>query len=573
MRNSTFNSKYIYILPLSIFCIFLVISFSCISQSAPVLSYTTVLNSGLSRPVELANAADGSNRLFVVEQAGTVKIISGGVLQPGNFLNITDSVAQGGEWGLLSIAFHPNYRTNRYFYIYYSSSNGDITVARMQTLANNSNLADAASRVVLMRIAKPFSNHNGGHLQFGTDGNLYFGTGDGGSGGDPNNLSQNGNVLLGKMIRINVDNFNTPPYYTIPADNPFVANPTVRDEIFALGLRNPFRWSFDRLNNDMWIGDVGQGLWEEIDRRPFDSAAGVNYGWRCYEGQAVYNSTGCLPSANYTFPIHVYGHDAATGGFSVTGGRVYRGTNYPALYGYYICSDYVTGNSWLIKSNGTGGWNITLQTGLQGSIVSYAEDESGELFAVSLSGNLYRIVSNGALPVSILSFSATAFPQYNELKWTTATGENIAGFDIETSTDALQFTLAGRVTAQTNGTATGYSFRHGNTVSPSLFYRLKIKGTDNRITYSSVVKILRGGNSNINVYPTIVNSGSFSIVSSNPVLAYVLLNEAGAKMMENKSGNTASQSITVDVNSLAKGIYLLQIQTKEKLDSRKIIIQ
>ena len=237
-------------------------SASIFAQPVPVLVYSPVVTSGLSSPVDVVNAGDGSNRLFVVQQGGQVRIVSGGALLPGNFLDIPDSISGGGERGLLSIAFHPNYESNRYFFVYYTNTAGDLRITRFQTQAGNPNAADESTGVVILTIPHPtYSNHNGGKLNFGADGHLYFATGDGGSGGDPDNNSQNGNSLLGKMIRINVDNFTTPPYYTIPADNPYVTNPSVRDEIFAMGLRNPWRWSFDKETNDMWIADVGQGAW------------------------------------------------------------------------------------------------------------------------------------------------------------------------------------------------------------------------------------------------------------------------------------------------------------------------
>jgi glucose/arabinose dehydrogenase len=359
------------------------------AQTPPVLIYSPVV-SGLSSAVDVVNAQDGTNRLFVLRQSGTVRIVSGGVLLPGIFLDIADSISTGGERGLLSIAFHPDFENNRYFFVYYTNTAGDIRITRFQTQFGDPDVADESSGVVLMTIPHPtFGNHNGGKLNFGPDGNLYFATGDGGSGGDPNNNAQNGNSLLGKMIRINVDNFTTPPYYTIPLDNPYVDDPLVRDEIFAIGLRNPWRWSFDRLNNDVWIADVGQGTWEEINNRTFATSGGINYGWRCYEGNAAYNTTGCLPPANYISPIFVYPHIFATGGFSVTGGHVYRAAEFPAMYGYYICADYVSGNTWLIKSNGVGGWNSSIQSGLPGSISGFGEAENGDMYAVSLSGTLY----------------------------------------------------------------------------------------------------------------------------------------------------------------------------------------
>ncbi len=331
---------------LTLTCIFSVIQGF---NQAPILSYAPVINSGLSLPVEVVNAGDGSNRLFIVEQNGLIKIYNGTSLLPTPFLSLTTLTAASGERGLLSMAFHPNYAVNGYFFVYYTNAAGDITIARYQVSAGNANQANAASGVVLMNIPKPFANHNGGRLAFGPDGYLYFGTGDGGSGGDPNNFAQNGNSLLGKMIRIDVNNFATPPYYTIPADNPYTTNPGVLDEIWAIGLRNPWRWSFDRLTGDMWIGDVGQSAREEINYRAAGTTGGINYGWRCYEGTLPYNTTGCAAQSTYVSPIFDYPRNNLTGGFSVTGGYVYRGSEFASLNGYYICADYVSGNTWLIN--------------------------------------------------------------------------------------------------------------------------------------------------------------------------------------------------------------------------------
>ncbi|HNJ96078.1 MAG TPA: PQQ-dependent sugar dehydrogenase, partial [Ferruginibacter sp.] len=396
-------------------------SASIFAQPVPVLVYSPVVTSGLSSPVDVVNAGDGSNRLFVVQQGGQVRIVSGGALLPGNFLDIPDSISGGGERGLLSIAFHPNYESNRYFFVYYTNTAGDLRITRFQTQAGNPNAADESTGVVILTIPHPtYSNHNGGKLNFGADGHLYFATGDGGSGGDPDNNSQNGNSLLGKMIRINVDNFTTPPYYTIPADNPYVTNPSVRDEIFAMGLRNPWRWSFDKQTNDMWIADVGQGAWEEVNFRTLATSGGINYGWRCYEGNAAYNTSGCLPQSSYIAPIFVYPHNSATGGFSITGGHVYRGSEYAAMVGYYICADYVSGNTWLIKSNGAGGWNTTQQNGLPGNISGFGEAENSDLYALSRNGSLYKVITSTVLPVTLLDLKATSLNGYNEISWRTA---------------------------------------------------------------------------------------------------------------------------------------------------------
>ena len=290
--------------------------------SQPTISFQT-FQAGLTQPVEVVHAGDGSNRLFIVQQNGIIRVhdpVNGG-LQATPFLDISGLISTAGsEQGLLSMAFHPAYESNGYFFVYYTNAASDIELARY-TVSANANVADAGSRAFMLNIPKPFSNHNGGHLQFGSDGNLYFATGDGGSANDPNNNAQNPLSLLGKMLRINANAFATPPYYTVPADNPFVGNAAYDSRIWALGLRNPFRWSFDRQTGDMWIGDVGQGAKEEINFTPAGSTGGENYGWRCYEGSIRNpNITPCDPPSHQP-PIFDYDNPAA-GASSVVGGYV-----------------------------------------------------------------------------------------------------------------------------------------------------------------------------------------------------------------------------------------------------------
>jgi len=545
--------------------------FNATAQTAPVLIYNPVVISGFSSPVDVVNAGDGTNRLFVVEQGGRVKIISGGILQPGNFLDIPDSISGGGERGLLSIAFHPNFASNRYFFVYYTNIAGDLRITRFQTQAGNPNVADESTGVVLMTIPHPsFSNHNGGKLNFGHDGNLYFGTGDGGSGGDPGNNSQNGNSLLGKLIRINVDNFTTPPYYTIPADNPYISDPLVRDEIFAMGLRNPWRWSFDRVTHDMLIADVGQDAWEEVNVLPFASSGGVNYGWRCYEGNTAYNTTGCQPQSNYVSPVFVYPHNASTGGFSITGGYVYRGAEFAAMVGYYICSDYVSGNTWLLKPNGSGGWNTTLQAGLPGNIDGFGEAENGDLYSLSRNGTLYKVITSSVLPVTLLDFSATAFTGYNEIKWRTANEQNVSFFEIEFGSDGINFTVAGRINAINIPPSNNYSFRHTISLFTRLYYRLKITDKNGRVTYSDTVSLdkkLHG----IVIYPVPVRNNQLNIVSPNPVESIAIFSADGKKVFQQQVNNLTG-AIPVTILHLQSGIYLVRLKLKSEYLTEKIII-
>lgn len=544
-----------------------------LAQTPPELVFSPVI-SGLGSAVDVVNAADGTNRLFIVSQGGTIRIISGGVLLPGNFLDIPDSLTTGGERGLLSLAFHPDYENNRYFFVYYTNVAGDLSLVRFQTQAGNPNAADESSGVILLTIPHPtFSNHNGGKLNFGPDGNLYLGTGDGGSGGDPANNSQNGNSLLGKLLRLNVDNFSTPPYYTIPADNPYVGDPLVRDEIFAMGLRNPWRWSFDRLTNDIWIADVGQGAWEEINTRPFATSGGINYGWRCYEGNAAYNTAGCLPQASYISPIFVYPHNVVTGGFSVTGGHVYRGIEYPTLAGYYICADYVSGNVWLIRPDGAGGWISTIQSGLPGNISGFGEAENGTMYALSLGGTLYKIDTNAVvLPVTLLEFTAKAAAGYNDLRWKTTNEQNLAGYEAEYSFNGADFETAGNVIANNTSGTNNYSFQHNISNFSRLFYRLKIKDIDGRARYSDILTVDKQLDVTVKIYPVPITQDACTIISDQPVEQVALFSMDGREVFSRKFNNV-SGTINIPLPHLQDGVYMMKVKLKNETVNNKVVIQ
>ncbi|MBX3395661.1 MAG: PQQ-dependent sugar dehydrogenase [Phycisphaerae bacterium] len=334
-----------------------------------------------------------TTRLFITQLNGVIQILdlTSGALLPTPFLNISSLVRTGGEDGLFSMAFHPNYSANGKFYVNYTTlANPRRTRIVEYTVSANPNIANAASAVILREITQPFSNHNGGQLQFGPDGRLYCATGDGGSQGDPNNLAQSDASLLGKMLRLDVDN---PPTY-VPSDNPGGA---WLPEVWAKGLRNPWRFSFDRLTGDLYIADVGQSVWEEVNFQPASSIGGENYGWRCYEGNAVYNSSGCGPAANYKFPIHVVNH-SDSGTISITGGYVYRGCAIPGLSGTYFFADY--GGNYIRTFRYDGSTlsqlqdrtaDITPDAGSISAIVSFGEDAAGELYIVCVTGFIYRI--------------------------------------------------------------------------------------------------------------------------------------------------------------------------------------
>jgi len=359
--------------------------------------------SGFQSPLAARHAGDGSGRLFVVERAGRIRIFDGTQVLGTPFLDITTAVdATGNEQGLLGLAFHPDYASNGLFYVNYTydpaGAGLDRTrVSRFNVSGADPDLADPSSEVVLLEVAQDFDNHNGGNILFGPDGYLYVGMGDGGSGGDPNERAQDRMMLLGKMLRIDVDSTTVPAgaevcglvaNYGIPADNPFAGADAACDEIWSLGLRNPWRWSFDRQTGDLFIGDVGQDAVEEIDLQPASSAGGENWGWRCYEGSAAFATAGCQPAGSYDFPVLEYGQ--MLGRCSVTGGYRYRGTGASEIRGTYVYGDYCTGEIWFAtESAGTWSSSVWMDTAL--NISSFGEDEAGELYVVNLGGSLWRI--------------------------------------------------------------------------------------------------------------------------------------------------------------------------------------
>ncbi len=346
---------------------------------------------GLDAPLLVTNAGDGSRRLFVVEQAGRIRIVRSGELVARPFLDISGRISAGGERGLLGLAFHPAYETNRRFYVDYTDSRGNTVIAEFSASAGEPDTADPSSERVLLRIAQPYANHNGGALAFGPDGFLYIATGDGGSGGDPGNRAQSLATRLGKLLRVDVNTRGGTLRYGIPPTNPFVGRYGL-DEIWAYGLRNPWRFSFDRSTGDLWIGDVGQARWEEIDRatRASGGGRGRNFGWRVLEGRACYSPPSGCSAAGKTSPIAVYSHSL---GCSVTGGFVYRGSAYPVLRGGYLFGDYCSGRIWSLTAAGPSPQTPRLLLASGRSIASFGEDESGEIYVADIGrGEVLRVV-------------------------------------------------------------------------------------------------------------------------------------------------------------------------------------
>lgn len=367
----------------------------------PTLTLTLVTNN-IIQPVHITHAGDGSGRLFIVEREGRIRIYQNGALLSTPFLDIANRVesAANVEQGLLSVAFPPGYASRldkNHFYVYYTKkSTWNLILARYRVSANP-NIADPNSEQIVLSIPHPNnSNHNGGQLQFSPrDGYLYMGTGDGGAGGDPPNNAQNTSVLLGKLLRLDVETGN-PLTYTIPSSNPFVGVGGYRPEIWALGLRNPWRFSFDRQTRDLYIGDVGQATREEVDFQPAASAGGQNYGWSCYEGTLTYRSDRCSGSITYTFPITEYDHSDPTD-CAMVGGYVFRGPLYPSMRGIYFYVDHCSGKLWGLQYDGTNWQNqLLLNSGL--NISSFGEDEAGNLYVADLDGAVYQLVGNDPPP-------------------------------------------------------------------------------------------------------------------------------------------------------------------------------
>ncbi len=349
--------------------------------------------SGLEQPTGVVSAGDGSGRLFITQKTGLIRIVQDGSILDTPFLDLTATVSTEAEQGLLGLAFHPQYAENGRFFVNYTRGDGATVIAGF-VVSDDANVADAPSERVLLTIPQPYANHNGGNLVFGPDDYLYIGMGDGGAGGDPEERGQDLGTLLGKMLRIDVDNTGGEPY-GVPQDNPFVETEGALPEIWAYGLRNPWRYAFDRETGDLWIADVGQNAFEEINVQAAGSAGGENYGWDITEGSSCYNeadATAPLESCDeegLTGPVLTYPHSE---GQSVTGGYVYRGEAIPELVGRYVFGDFVSGTLWGTAAQDGGYTSIPLvDSGF--NVVAFGEDEAGELYVADFGGTLYRFIS------------------------------------------------------------------------------------------------------------------------------------------------------------------------------------
>ncbi|MGB3079623.1 MAG: PQQ-dependent sugar dehydrogenase [Saprospiraceae bacterium] len=469
------------------------------SFTQPTVVFNTVIQPGvLFNPVDITGAGDGSGRLFVVEKRGDVRIIVNNIVQPGFFLDIRDSVETNGERGLLGIAFHPSYPDSPYVFVNYVKKGTVITqICRFTLNPNDPNDLVETSQKILITQAGIQSNHKAGDLAFGPDGYLYIGMGDGGGGGDPGENGQNINTLLAKILRIDI-NVSVPPYFAYPPDNPFVGV-AGNDAVWAYGMRNPWRISFDRVTGDFWIGDVGQDLWEEVDFVYAGTPGGMNFGWDCREGNHVYESAGCPGESAFTYPIFEYPHTCDppcnTGdGSSMTGGFVYRGAMYPVLYGYYVFADYGSNNVWTLKQTGYGNppvFSFILQTNTGISAVeSFGEADNGELYALSYGGSVYSISATGTLDVGWTKIKATPSHQGNKIEWTLDAVFGINLFQVQRSyfADFNQYVNVAEVAPDPD--EINYHYIDPFITSSGSYYRIAAHLDDGSTEYSPVAHIL-----------------------------------------------------------------------------------
>lgn len=488
---------------------------------------------GLVNPVHINHAGDGNKRLFVVEQIGRIRIIRADVLLAAPFLDISDLVLSGGERGLLSVAFPPGFATSGRFYVNYTRQPDGATVVARYHISADPDIADHLSEERLLVISQPFANHNGGQLAFGPDGFLYIGMGDGGSGGDPFKNGQNQGSLLGKMLRIDVESGAVT--YSVPPTNPFVQSPGYRPEIWALGLRNPWRFSFDRQTGDLYIGDVGQNLFEEVDFQPASSTGGENYGWNIMEASHCFLSPSCS-SFGLVLPVAEYDH--TIGDCSIIGGMIYRGLKYPGLQGVYLYGDECSGRIRGLQKDG-GPFQNTILLDSPFTITTFGEDEAGSLYLADYtSGTIYRVID--AVPGIPVPAARTTF-----------------------TFPVLDSPVVARDTALLNPFGFGPVASGGNTIQFQVALAQFTAPVDLYIAYS-----VSTDPANIFLVKPDLTFHAFSFQDAQQVLSGVPV--AGIEpWMKNVTGPIDVNPLTLPVTKLSPGIYTvyLLVTPSGRLDS------
>ncbi len=563
------------------------ILFTTLLFSQPIIEFVEPVG-GFNSPVDVTGSGDGSGRLFIVERAGRIRIYNqnNGLTQATFFLNITDRVLSGGEQGLLGVAFHPDYATNGRFYVNYTSRarpgipEGATVIARFISTVGGPT-APSSTEQILLTIEQPDNNHNAGDLAFGPDGYLYIPTGDGGGSGDPQDNAQDFGSLLGKMLRIDVNSPGGGLNYGIPADNPYLAaNDNIPDEIYAVGLRNPWRISFDRFAGDLWIGDVGQDAREEVNFQAAGSAGGQNYGWDCREGNIPYSgssSDNCANGSTYTPPVFDYVHDANTGGFSVTGGFVYRGTA-ADLDGYYVCADFITDRLFLYET-ATNTLSTQEETDVTG-ISSFGEDDNGELYAVQLNGTLHRVTTNSALPTELTRWTATPRGKIVELAWATASEVDAADFLLERSTDGLNFNPL--ATQEAMGNATDeviYNYTDEEPLPGRSYYRLVQRDFDGASTTYAIRTVVFTGEAanDLRIFPN-PSAGDFVLDFTFPptdgsVSLRVFSLDGQQVFAEKRAGSPGQERLAYRLPTLPAGMYQVLVMHDNDVYSQRLVLK
>lgn len=549
------------------------------ADAQPVLEFTPINLSGpsLSQPLDITGCGDGSGRLFITQKGGTVRIIKDNVVQDEYFLDIRSKVINSGERGLLGLTFHPKYPDSPYVYVNYVITGTIINrISRFTLNPEDENDLDENTELILVEQEGVQTNHKAGDLAFGPDGNLYIGFGDGGGGGDPADAGQDLQTLLAKIIRIDVDRRDNGLNYAIPPDNPFVGKPGL-DEIWVYGMRNPWRISFDRLTGDFWIGDVGQNLWEEVDMIPAGSGGGMNFGWNCKEGNHDYSPQDCDQSTEFVWPVFEYPHNCnpcpVGRGASLTGGFVYRGNDFPALQGMYICTDYVSNYLWMLKQTNSNPVEVEVITqngaGMVNQIVSFGEDDDGELYACNLNGTIYRVGAEGLQPIQWTGIQGKISEQGNTIDWLVSTLTDIDQFVVQRSlwADFNRFDVVGEVDPIDGQNE--YQFNDPYRQPEYVYYRIAGIRSDGSTEYSPVVRIQADPVSK----PSLVYSGDSNLWRVNlpenwqhgSVVVYDL---QGREVFKQVVSGETSVNLTPPV---VPGVYVVKVKGKKRLWTDQVI--
>ena len=525
----------------------LLLSFSLFAQKLEIIPFSSTYD----RPVGVENAGD--DRIFIVEQSGKIWICdSSGVKSSSPFLDLSNQIKLiGNEEGLLGMAFHPNFSSNGFFYLNYIDVEGNTSISQFKT--KSATEADITSKKVLLTINQPNGNHNGGQIVFGPKGYLYIGMGDGGGSGDPQRNSQNPKKMLGKMLRIIVDTVGT---YSIPDDNPFIDSTNYLPEIWATGLRNPWRFSFDKKTKDLWIADVGQNLWEEIDYQPHGSKGGENYGWNCKEASYDFQPSNCSTNTVFTDPVFEY-QNTNLEGCSVTGGYVYRGVEHKSLYGKYIFTDFCSGNIWA-TTDSAGIFTTKLLGSFQSnSYTSFGTDAWGEIYLCDRKlGRILRVEADDCQPVSVFDHDI------NKTIW-----------------------HLGDTLALVEGKNLTYSWkRSGKALSENQpFIILSDTGK-----YLAIVENLRGCKDSVEVYikdlPISVDQPSlFQMdIYPNPTHSHLFVKSSSEHTsplfyqlvsLDGKNWKNGIYKTSIDIRDLTTGFYLLKVWNNDGLWTEKILVE